>query len=312
MDLNQLEMKLFIEGEEESEGTGTRYILDKESQKLQAKALCVVDFDLPKPTVPGITLGYRGVMAIEVKCINSDVDMHSGMHGGIARNPLQLLSSALAAMYDEKGAVVVPGFFEGIEKQQLEGSVDSSFEEESYRKEFGVKALHVNPKSGGTIHPTIEINGISGGYAGEGFKTVIPSKAVAKVSCRLVPGQNPELIEQRIKEFLEKQMPSGVALEYTSYGGAPAFVSSKESSLVQKVASSLEETFGASCKYTMCGGSVPIVDELAKVVGGEVALFGFGLATDNIHAPNEHFRLDVFQKGTLAMARLLWDLAFRS
>jgi acetylornithine deacetylase/succinyl-diaminopimelate desuccinylase-like protein len=310
-----LQIKLFIEGEEESGGAGTGEILCKEKEKLRADNLCVVDFDLISEDTPAVAMGYRGLVALYVECSNADTDLHSGVHGGIALNPIRVLSELIAKFWDENGKIALAHFYDGIEELSKEDreKIADLFDEEKYREEFGVKAFSreegVKIQEAAWLRPTIEVNGIFGGYTGDGFKTVIPAKANAKISCRLVPGQNPQKIAEIVADFLQKNAPEGVKVETKWHHGAGAFRVPFGSHLVSAVSSSMQEVFLKPCLYTLCGGSIPIVQDLAKVAGGDVALFGFALATDNIHAPNEHFRLECFKKGFFVILRLLWRLA---
>ncbi|MBM3198829.1 MAG: M20 family dipeptidase, partial [Chlamydiae bacterium] len=291
-----LHIKLFIEGEEESGSKGTTEVLHREAHRLQADHLCVIDFDLASPGIPAIALGYRGLVTLEVEYSNASTDLHSGVHGGMASNPIHMLAKVIHRIWDDRGRVTIPSFYEGILvlSQEERNKIDFSFDEEAYKQEYDIGVLcqeeGFSVREGGWIRPTVEFNGIFGGYTGEGFKTVLPAKAGAKVSCRLVPGQDPEKIGRIVASFFCEQAPRGVRVKVECHHGAPALFCSPDTSLVRTVAGCLEDVFQTPCRYTLCGGSVPIVQELAKAVGGDVALFGFALASDNIHAPNEHFR----------------------
>ncbi|MBS0626865.1 MAG: dipeptidase [Verrucomicrobia bacterium] len=310
-----LQIKLFIEGEEESGGAGTYAVLKDKKHLLKADYLCVVDFDLTAPDSPSISMGYRGLAAFEIECCNAKTDMHSGSHGGIALNPIHILTNTIAKLWDDTGKITIPHFYEGIEPLSLEEKekIDLSFDEEKYKKEFGVGAFcqekGVTLKEANWLRPTLEVNGLWGGYTGAGFKTVIPAKAYAKISCRLVPGQDPEKIEKHLTKFFLDHTPKGAEIRIKWHHGAKAYRSNFSSPLVGAVVKSMEDVFQKPCHYTLSGGSIPIVKDLAEATGGEVALIGFALETDNIHAPNEHFRWECFKKGFLTMARLLWELA---
>jgi len=310
-----LDIKLFIEGEEESGGEGTGAVLHRQKQRLQSDFLCVVDFDLVSSEKPALVAGYRGIMTMQVDCTNAKGDLHSGSHGGIVLNPNRILVDLLAKLWDAEGKVAIPHFYDGVlpltpEQKEL---VDFSFDEKVYQTEFGVKAFCKEEgstlKEANWIRPTVELNGLWGGYTGEGFKTVIPSKASAKISCRLVPGQDPRQIFERLSTFLQQKAPEGICLAMHYFHGAQAYRASFPTTLSQTLAQSMEEIFKQPCLYTFCGGSVPIVRELAEATKGEVALFGFALDTDNIHAPNEHFEWVCFKKGFLTICHFLWELA---
>lgn len=308
-------LKFFIEGEEESGSSGTSTLLKKKQAELKADYLLVVDFDIPSKTSPGVTVGMRGLVAMEVECENSSTDLHSGTHGGIALNPNRALATLLSGMWDEKGRVQIPGFYDDVQPLSKESlaKVDMAFDQELYQKKFGVHAFcpeeGYSLKESNGLRPVLEINGMSGGYTGPGFKTVIPSKAHAKISCRLVPAQDPEKVFQSIKKYFESNAPKGLKIKLTAKGGAPAYRSELNSSIVKTVNFAYEEVFGTPSQYLFCGASVPIIVELANLSQAEVAMMGVGLAEDDIHAPNEHFGLDRFELGYLTMGRILSRLS---
>ena len=311
-----LYIKVFIEGEEESGGKGTHEAIAQNKEKLKADFLGVIDFDIPSKDTPSLSMGYRGLLAVNMECTNAGTDLHSGIHGGIALNPNRILVELLAKLWDADGKVAIPHFYDCIvplteeEKKQI----DFSFDETSYRKEFGVGAFcqekGVSLREANWICPTLEINGIWGGYTGPGFKTVIPAKAFAKISCRLVPDQDPEKIMKHFQEFILQNTPKGADIKIQWHHGAKGYRSSFASKIGKATAKSMEEVFKKKpCRYTLCGGAVPIASELAKASGAEVALFGFALDTDNVHAPNEHFHWECFKKGFMTVARMLFELS---
>lgn len=312
-----LNIKLFIEGEEECGGAGTAEVLKAHADKLQADFLCVIDFDIPSKDTPAISLGYRGILTMEMECTNASTDLHSGVHGGIALNPNRILATILSKLWDEKGKVTIPHFYDLVKPLSLQERemLDFSFDEKKYRKEFGVGALcpeeGESPKETNGIYPTAEINGMWGGYTGSGFKTVIPAKAYAKISCRLVPDQDPNQIFRNFQQFVKMHTPSGCDVTVSLHHGAKAYRASGSSFLCQAAKLSMEEVFAkAPCKSVLCGGAVPIVRDLIEASHAEAVLFGFALDTDNVHAPNEHFEWECFQKGYLMMLKLFWELAF--
>ncbi|NDD58576.1 MAG: M20/M25/M40 family metallo-hydrolase [Chlamydiae bacterium] len=310
-----LNIKLFIEGEEESGGSGTAVTLNEKRALLKADYLLVVDFDIPRENTPGITLGMRGITTLNVECQNARQDLHSGVHGGVALNPIRALTEVIAKLWDENGTIAIPHFYEDItpfSPIELE-KVNLSFDKESYIKDFEVKAFcnekGKSLKESNWLRPSLEINGICGGYTGIGFKTVIPAKAYAKISCRIVPGQNPQKVEQDITHFLENNIAKGVDIRIEPHHSASAFRTSPHAKIVQVVAQSQREVFGVAPEYTLCGASVPIVASLSEVTGAEVALFGTSLSTDNFHSPNEHFAIHRLKQGFMTMARILCHLA---
>ncbi len=304
-------IKVFIEGEEESGGRGTAAILKQKEAELQADHLLVVDFDIPNATTPGITLGMRGLVALNVECTNSAIDLHSGVHGGIALNPNRALAALLAGMWDKSGKIAIPHLYDDVKILSHEhlSRVDMTFDREQYQDSFGVQAFCMengySVKESNWLRPSLEINGMSGGYTGAGFKTVIPAKAQAKISCRLVPDQDPERIGKLIADYLKGNVPQGIDVKVDLHHGAPSYRSNFDSFIVKTAALAYEEIFGKPCKYLFCGASVPIVVDLARASNAEVAMIGVGLADDDIHAPNEHFGLDRFELGFLTIGRIL-------
>ena len=307
-------IKLFIEGEEESGGAGTAITLAEKKDQLKADYVLVVDFDMPRESQPGITLGMRGIATFNVECQNARQDLHSGIHGGIALNPLRALCEVFAKMWDENGTIAIDHFYDDMipfSAQELQ-KISFIFDKPAYVKDFGVKAFcnekDRSIKESNWLRPALEINGLWGGYTGSGFKTVIPAKAYAKISCRLISGQNPERIENIIRFFLQKNIASGIDVQLTAHHSAEAFCTSPDAKIVQIIAKSQKDVFGIDPEFTLCGASVPIVTSLAEVSGAEVALFGTSLSSDDFHSPNEHFGLDRFKQGFLTMARILAHL----
>jgi acetylornithine deacetylase/succinyl-diaminopimelate desuccinylase-like protein len=308
-------IKVFIEGEEESGGHGTTAVLQQKEAELKADHLLVIDFDIPNAFTPAMTLGMRGIVTLNIECANSSIDLHSGVHGGIALNPNRALATLLAGMWEKNGKVKVPHFYEDIVplSQEFLSRVDMSFDREQYTRSFGVKAFcpeeGYSIKESNGLRPTLEINGMWGGYTGPGFKTVIPAKAYAKISCRLVPDQDPEKIARIITEYLKSQAPKGIEIQVEMHHGAIAYRSLCDSFIVKTAALAYEEIFGKPCKYLFCGASIPIVVDLVRASEAEVAMIGVGLADDDIHAPNEHFSLDRFELGYLTIGRILSRLS---
>ncbi len=309
-----LNIKLFIEGEEECGSGGALQILQDKKEALKADYLLIVDMGLPAADTPAITLGLRGIVAMEVKCKNSNIDLHSGIMGGVALNPNRALIQLLAKLWDAEGVVAVPGFYDDVivpPKEQLK-EISQSIDLDYLKKQFGLKAFQGEGNyslwESNTIRPTLEINGISGGYAGAGFKTVIPSQSIAKFSCRLVPDQDPEKVVQCLTKFLKKHAPKGLELEITHDHGGKPVRTSPSTKLANLCSEAYTEVFAKPCQKIFCGASVPLVADLAEAVGGEVAMVGVGLDSDDIHAPNEHFGLKQLQDGFLAMGRILGRL----
>ncbi len=313
-----INVKFCIEGEEECGSLGLSEVLSKKKKELQADYLAIVDMGINKPDAPAVTLGVRGIVTMDVEVKGTKTDLHSGSHGGMAYNPLHALIDILSKLRDRKGRVKVPGFYNTV--QELDPAEKSriafDFNEDDYIATFGSKATGgekgYSPFERAWTRPTIEVNGISGGYSGEGFKTVIPSKAIAKISCRLVPNQNPEKIAKKVAKFIERKAPEGIQVKVHIHdGGGNAARSNPSSKVVQAFAKAYEEVFNAPCVFTYSGGSIPIVQKLTEASSSEMVLMGLGLPDDQIHAPNEHFGLDRIEKGFLIIARTIEILSIK-
>ena len=307
-------IKICIEGEEESGSSGLSSVMQDIKDKIKADYILAPDFGLTGHDKPAITLGARGVVMLEVLFRGSNIDLHSGQLGGIAYNPLRALVTLLAKLWDEKGQIQVPGFYEDVislTEEELE-ELDTSFDPIMFEKTFGIKALggekDYSPIEANWLRPTLEINGIGGGYFGHGFKTVIPSKAIAKISCRLVPHQDPEKIGLLISEFLHKYNKEGIDIEVNVEKGGFAIRGKGDSLLAKAISKGFEEVFNTPCLKILAGGSVPVLSELVSALNCPVIMMGLGLPSDAVHAPNEHFEWDRFKKGFLVIAKSIQKL----
>ncbi len=305
-------LKLIIEGDEEVGSAGLGAILIDKAKELAADYLFIVDVGIKNAQSPSVTLGLRGLVALEVTCTGTTTDLHSGSHGGLAYNPNHALVEILSKLRDPSGRITVPGFYDAITPltEAQKQSFDFQFNSAEYKKEFGVDATggekNLLPLERNWLRPTLEINGIGGGFQGVGMKTVIPAIASAKISCRLVANQDPQTIAKSVASFLEKQSPPGIKVStHIHEGGGPAISTTPDSTGVNAVAQAFTEVFDKPCSYILEGASIPIVASLQKVSGSEVVLLGLGLPTDCIHAPNEHFGLDRLRQGYLIIARSL-------
>lgn len=306
-------VKILIEGEEEIGSPSLPRWLEKKRKEVQADYLAIVDVGMKNRMTPAVTLGARGILTMDVIVQGTNSDLHSGTHGGLAYNPIHALVDVLSRLRDPKtGRVTVPGFYDDVIPltEEEKSFVSLSFDEKDYLETFGQKptggekefppALRVGTR------PTLEINGINGGYTGMGFKTVIPARATAKISCRLVPGQEPEKIGESVKQFIESHAPEGVAISVHLHpGNGVALRAKAKSKVVQAFSSAYNEIFENSAHYVLEGGSIPISSKLAKASGAEPVFVGLGLPDDNIHAPNERFGLRRFEKGFLSIGRAL-------
>lgn len=302
-------LKFCIEGEEEFQSKGLSEMLPFLKSKLKADQLLVVDFDQFDPDIPAVSLGGRGITAVEVTLHGANTDLHSGLYGGIAYNPNRALVELLAKLWDREGRVQVPGFYDGViepTKDEIQ-SFECRHERPYYTQHLGIEAF--GGEKGRSLHeancfrPTLELNGIVGGYTGAGIKTVIPAQAHAKITCRLVPDQDPEKITERIAEFLKSHVVKGMKIEIVCHKGDPAFRGKRESTLAVAIAKAAEETTGNKCRFLISGGSIPVVPALMRTSGAEVVGMGYGLIDDAIHAPNEHFDMHRFELGFLTVGR---------
>ncbi|HAA55114.1 MAG TPA: dipeptidase [Myxococcales bacterium] len=309
-------IKIFIEGEEETGSYGITESIPKWKDKLQGDVLMVCDTGAVAKGVPTVTMGLRGINHLEVYMGGIKHDLHSGSHGGMVKNPAMEMARLMATLHDESGRIAVEGYYDdvaNVSEQDKELANAGPFTEEGYKEQIGV--LPTGGEDGFTaverkgFRPTIEINGIHSGYGGEGNKTIIPSEAIAKVSCRLVGNQDPQKSLEQLVAHLEKHAPKDLDFEirHKTIGG-PALLVSSTSPVIQKAAAVLDQLSDEKPVYSWEGGSIPVVAELAKVSGAEPLLIGFGLEEDRIHAPNESFDVDQFALGFLYASLMLQAL----
>ncbi len=307
----KVNIKIIIEGEEEVGSEGFSKVLPQKKKELNADYLVVVDIGVPSMQEPCISLGCRGITTLDMVCEGSKSDLHSGIFGGVAYNPLRALSEVIAKLWDKDGKVAIDGFYDGVE------SFDSSvLFEPDLQKEIelvGINSLY-NEKGfstfeSSTIRPTIEVNGLSGGYFGPGFKTVIPARATCKISCRLVPGQDPDTVGNLVAEFFKKNIAKGMNLEIELGHGGSACHTPADAKIAEVFKSAYEDVFEKSCGLVVSGGSVPIMKDLKQASSAELLGVGLGLSSDNIHAPNEHFGIERLKKGMMTIATALEILA---
>lgn len=307
-----LNLKWIIEGEEEVGSENLPAILESKKEELKADYVVIVDVGLRSPDSPAVTLGVRGMVTMDFEVESTVTDLHSGSHGGLAYNPNRAIVEMLAKLRDDTGKVVVPGFYDAvvaIPEDELK-TLNFDFNEAEYAKVFGAKPTGGEPGytaiESNLLRPTLEINGVHGGYGGPGFKTVIPAKAFAKISCRIVPDQDPEHIGACIKKYLESIAPEGVRAKVTVLpGNGKASRAPANSPLAKGCAQAYSEVCGKPCSFILEGASIPITPDLEAAAGGDVVLIGYGLGTDQIHAPNEHFGLDRIEKGFLTVGRAI-------
>ena len=325
-----LRITYLIEGEEEIGSPSFRGFLEERKDSLSGDLLLVSDTGSPGPDQLVVTTGLRGLAAMEVRVYGPKQDLHSGVHGGALLNPLQALMRACASLHDENGNVVVPGFYDDVvppEQWEREELKRLPLTEESYADFLGISeffsATGYSPLEAIRFCPTLEFNGVGGGYQGEGSKTVIPSEAFAKITCRLVPDQNAEDIAQKVKRAILDACPSAVRCEVEVKGGGDPYVVippgkpgslGKETDLMKKAFSvaenCIEDGFGTKPIYLREGGSIPIIRDLKEVAGLESLMIGLFTNEDNLHAPDESFNLDIMEKAIKSFESFFKELAY--
>jgi acetylornithine deacetylase/succinyl-diaminopimelate desuccinylase-like protein len=306
------DLTFVIEGEEEVGSNHLAQFLKEHRSELLCDAVVISDTSLPGPKYPALTYALRGISAVEIKLHGPSRDMHSGLFGGSLDNPATALCQLLAQLRDKNGRVAVPGFYDDVapltpfERKQL---ARLPFNERAYQKFLGVPKLFgekgYTPIEQRSARPTLEINGLTSGYQGEGSKTIIPAWASAKLTMRLVPNQTPDRTRKLVVQHLRKICPPTVRMElHEGHGGEPYIVSPK-SRQAQAALRALRKAFGHEPVLLREGGSIPIVNDFKKILKADTLLLGLALPDDNAHSPNEKFDLDMFAKGMM-MAAHLW------
>jgi acetylornithine deacetylase/succinyl-diaminopimelate desuccinylase-like protein len=297
-------VKFMIEGEEEVGSKSLEKFLEDNKNKLKADVVLVSDTSMISMEHPSIETGLRGLAYMEVEVTGPNRDLHSGVYGGAVANPVNILCKLIASLHDENFHITLPGFYDDVaELNKAERTLlnNAPFNLNEYKKELGVES--VSGEKGFTtlerigIRPTLDVNGIWGGYTAEGVKTVLPSKATAKISMRLVPNQNSKKIEKIFIKHFEKIAPSSVQVKVKALHGGEPVVTSTDSIAYKAAAQAIRKTFGKDPIPTRGGGSIPIVALFEKILGLKTVLLGFGLDNDNIHSPNEKFDLKNYYKG---------------
>ena len=305
-------VSILFEGEEESGSPSLQPFLAAHRDELTADFALVCDTGMWDATTPAITTMLRGLVGEEVEITCANRDLHSGMFGGAARNPIHVLSDILAGLRDAAGRVTLPGFYDGVEeiapdvKAQWRGL---GFDEAGFLGAVGLKIPA--GETGRSVlemlwaRPTCEVNGIHGGYTGPGFKTVIASKATAKVSFRLVGKQDPDRIRGAFRAYVASRLPADCSVAFTSHGGSPATHLPADGGWLAKARVALGEEWGRAAAIIGAGGSIPIVGDFKRLLGLDSLLIGFAQADDRIHSPNEKYDLASFHHGIRSWARIL-------
>lgn len=305
-------IKFVIEGEEEIGSSNlTKFITDKK-EMLKCDAILISDTNMFQPGVPTITYGLRGLLYMEVEVTGPNRDLHSGSFGGAVANPINELAKIISKLHDKNGKVTIPNFYKDVwklTKEERENFKRLKHSDKNFAKELDVKELQ-GEKGFSTLEriwarPTLDCNGIFGGFTEKGAKTVLPSKATAKISMRLVPNQDPQKIAKEFEKYIKALAPKSIKVEVRNLHYGYPVVTPLNSNAVKAAANATSKAFGKKTVFTREGGSIPVVVDFMKKLKVPAVLMGLGLDTDNIHSPNEHFRLENFEKGVISSAYFL-------
>jgi len=309
-------ISFFFEGEEESGSPSLVPFMKENAAELTSDIALICDTGLFDSKVPAITTQLRGLLGEDFTITGPDRDLHSGMYGGIAMNPIRVLSRIIADLHDDTGRITLPGFYDGV--PELSDDIRSqwqglNFDHQSFLNDVGLKSpageQDRTPLEQIWSRPTCDVNGIWGGYTGDGFKTVLPSQASAKLSFRLVGTQDPDAIRTAFRTYLEDSLPEGFSVDYRTEKGSAASQMSIEDPAFEKARKALSDEWPSPAAYVGCGGSIPIAGYFKEILGVDAMLIGFGKDDDQIHSPNEKYDLESFHKGTRSWARILDALA---
>ena len=308
-----LQVKLLIEGEEEVGSENLEKFLTDGAEKLACDCVVISDTSQFAPGVPAVTYGLRGIAYFEIHLTGPNRDLHSGVFGGAVANPAIALSKVMDAMIDDQGRIQLPGFYDDVvelTEREREEWRSLPFDQQQFQDDLSV--ADVAGEAGFSTlerrwaRPSLDVNGLTSGYQGEGAKTVLPAKASAKFSFRLVPNQDPQRVGEQLRTFLEPRIPPGITMELVEYHGGAGIAFPPESPYMEAASSAIEVGFGRRPVFIREGGSIPIVSSFAERLNAEVLLLGWGQNDDNLHSPNEKFSLEAYQQGIRASAAL-WD-----
>ena len=297
-------IKFIIEGEEEIGSPNLATFVKEKKDLLKADVVLISDTSMLSMDTPSIDVGVRGLSYIEVEVTGPNRDLHSGVYGGAVANPITMLAKMIAACHDENNYITIPGFYDDVVEATTEERTkmaQAPFDETEYKTDLGIstlwgeKGFKTNERTG--IRPTLEVNGIWGGYTGEGAKTVLPSKAFAKISTRLVPNQSSKKITEKLIAYFTKMAPAGVTVKAVEHHGGEPYMTPIDSIEYQAASKAITTTFGKEPIPVRGGGSIPICALFEEVLGIKIVFMGFGLDSDNLHSPNEKFDVFNFYKG---------------
>lgn len=312
----RVNVKVLIEGEEEIGSPSLGAFIEQNKDKLKCAVSLNADSGITRPDLPSIVYGLRGLAYFEVWVYGPAQDLHSGSFGGSVANPATVLCELIAGMHDQDGHITLPGYYDKVRKLSDEERAELArfpSTDEEWRKTAGVPALF-GEKGFTTLErlgarPTLEVNGIVSGFTGEGAKTVLPAKAMAKISMRLVPYQDDLAVEEQLKEYLRRHAPPSVRWEVKKFVSGPAVLMNRDTPFMQAVITALEKTFGVKPVFKLEGGSVPVVSMIKDKLGVDSLMMGFGLPDDNLHSPNEKMHLPNYYRGIQAYIRFFDAMA---
>jgi len=308
-----LNIKILLEGEEETGGENIEKLVRENPKKFNSDVCLISDTGFMSREQPSIEIGLRGIVYFEIEAVLGKRDLHSGLFGGAVKNPINALAGIFSRLVDSKtGKILVPNFYDDVinlsTKERKELS-KMGFTEIALRKDAGVKKLcgekGFSTLERITVRPSFDINGIEGGFTGEGAKTVIPSKAIAKFSIRTVPNQNVDKVEKEVLDFIRKMEPNGVEIDVRAIHRGRGFLADSSSPFLKIASDSVMEIFGKRPVFSRSGGSIPVVPILKEILGAEIVMMGYGLPDDNLHSPNEKFDLGQFYGGILCNVEFL-------
>jgi acetylornithine deacetylase/succinyl-diaminopimelate desuccinylase-like protein len=308
---------LVAEGEEEVGSENLLPFIEKNANGLKCDAIVISDTSMHSAEVPSLDASLRGISYLEIWVHGPAQDLHSGVYGGGVVNPATAVARIVASFHDENWRATIAGFYDDVDDAKVfrDKLAKLPWQDDEFRAETGSPSLH--GEKGYTtlerllVRPTVEVNGMLSGYTGEGSKTVLPAKAMVKVSCRLVPNQDPDKIAELVKKHIEKVTPAGVTVEIKYLHGGKPWRGNVQGPLYEAGAAAVERAFGKSPVFSGTGGSIPIVPEFERILKAPALLMGFGLPGENAHAPNEWLSVANYEKGTHAAAELLNELAAR-
>ncbi len=309
-------LRFLIEGEEEVGGQSLPAFLRRDAERLPTDHVFIADGQFVAPGLPNLLTGLRGLLYTEIEAVGAEVDLHSGIFGGVAPNPLNTLGQVIAALKDPEGRVQVPGFYDDVvppTPEELEGWKRLPIDDRGLQEAMGVHALEGEPGYTAVerkwARPTLDVHGISGGFQGEGQKTVIPARARAKISMRLVPDQDPERIFAAFTAFVGAHATPGIRLAVRKLSAARPLRTGTDHKGAVAARTAYRAAFGAEPVLTREGGSIPVTIDFQEALGANLVVTGFGLPDDALHSPNEHFALDQYFRGIEMLLHLMNELA---